>query len=60
MNKKNFTETQIRLLEANTNIKHVSDKSISYAPDFKLKAVKENKLGKGPQQIFVENGLTWG
>lgn len=55
--KNRFNETQIRLLEANPNVKHASDSSISYEPEFKLRAVKEYKLGKGPQQIFLQSGF---
>jgi transposase len=35
----------------------VSERSISYTPDFKITAVKENLNGKGPAQIFIEHGF---
>ena len=56
--KHRFNEAQTRLLEANPNVKHASDRSISYEPEFKLRAVKEYKLGNGPQQIFIQSGFS--
>ena len=38
--KHRFNEAQTRLLEANPNVKHASDRSISYEPEFKLRAVQ--------------------
>lgn len=52
-----FNEHQIKLLEANPHVKQVSERSISYHPDFKVKAVKENQAGKSPVQIFIEHGF---
>lgn len=52
-----FTEFQIELLEKNPNISKVSERSITYHPDFKLKATKENLEGKEPTKIFIENGF---
>ena len=52
-----FTKSQIQLLEANQHIKHVTESTISYEPDFKLNAVLENRKGKSPIQIFIENGF---
>ncbi|WP_411954331.1 IS3 family transposase [Alkalibacillus sp. S2W] len=57
MSKIIFSESQRRELESNSNIIKVSDRSISYSPEFKVKAVKENEQGKGPHQIFVEHGF---
>lgn len=57
MSKIIFNEHQRRILEANPNVKSVSDRSIQYNPEFKLLAVKENQGGKGPSQIFIENGF---
>lgn len=57
MSKIIFNEHQRRVLEANPNVKAVSDRTIQYTPEFKVKAVKENLQGKGPAQIFVENGF---
>lgn len=52
-----FNSHQRKQLESNPNVKHVSDRSLSYEPEFKVKAVKENLSGKGPTDIFVENGF---
>jgi hypothetical protein len=52
-----FNEIEIQRLEMNPHIKHVSDRSIAYHPDFKLAAVKENLTGKGPIQFFIVHGF---
>ncbi|SDO12558.1 hypothetical protein SAMN05421677_14021 [Halobacillus aidingensis] len=57
MSKITFTESQRRELESNPNVIKVSDRSITYSPDFKVTAVKENIEGKGPYQIFLEYGF---
>lgn len=57
MSKIYFNEHQRQLLEANPNVASVSDRAIQYTPEFKIKAVKENLAGKGPTQIFIENGF---
>ncbi|KQL36276.1 transposase [Bacillus sp. FJAT-25509] len=57
MSKIIFSSFQIKQLEKNSNVIKVSDRSISYKPEFKLKAVLENLKGKGPLQIFIENGF---
>jgi transposase len=57
MSKIIFNEIEIKLLESNPNVDHVSERSISYTPDFKIRAVKENSNGKGPVQIFIEHGF---
>ena len=57
MSKIFFNEHQRQLLEANPNVASVSDRAIQYTPEFKMKAVKENLAGKGPTQIFIENGF---
>ncbi len=57
MSKIIFNEIQIKLLESNRNVDHVSERSISYTPDFKIRAVKENLNGKGPAQLFIEHGF---
>jgi len=57
MSKIYFNEHQRQLLEANPNVSSVSDRAIQYTPEFKIKAVKENLAGKGPSQIFIENGF---
>lgn len=55
MSKIIFNEIQMKQLEKNPNVIKVSERSITYHPDFKVKAVRENQSGKGPHQIFLEN-----
>jgi transposase len=62
MNKKNSKRVMQSLLhlwqlENNPNVKHVSERSISYEPAFKATALKENLQGKAPSQIFIEHGF---
>jgi len=57
MSKIIFNEHQCRQIEANPNVASVSDRSIQYTADFKLKAVQANLQGKGPVQIFREAGF---
>jgi transposase len=57
MSKIIFSEIQMKLLEHNPNVQHVSDRSIAHKPEFKVEAVKENSNGKGPAQIFIEHGF---
>lgn len=52
-----FNEIQMKLLEQNPNVQHVSDRSISYKQEFKVEAINENLKGKGPAQIFIEHGF---
>ena len=57
MSKNIYNEFQIKELEKNPNIISVSERSISYHPEFKTKAVKAYKVGKSPSQIFIEHGF---
>lgn len=57
MSKNLFTDYQINELEKNPHILRVSERAISYSPDFKIKAVMEYQSGKIPSQIFIENGF---
>lgn len=57
MSKIIFNEHQRIQIEANPNVGSVSDRAIQYTAEFKLKAVQENSLGKGPAQIFREAGF---
>ncbi len=57
MSKKIFTELEMRQLERNPNVRHVSEKAITYEPSFKLAAVLANLEGNTPQQIFLEAGF---
>lgn len=57
MSKRIFNEFQRKQLESNPNVSHVSDRSITYHPEFKVRAVKENLEGKGPMEIFKDAGF---
>ncbi|MDQ7864126.1 hypothetical protein RCO48_32770 [Peribacillus frigoritolerans] len=57
MSKNIYNEFQIKELEKNPNIISASERSISYNPEFKTKAVKEYKKGKFPSRIFIEHGF---
>jgi transposase len=57
MSKKIYNEFQIKELEKNPNVLSASERSISYSPEFKLKAVMDYKGGKIPSQIFIEQGF---
>jgi len=41
-----FTMTQINQLEENPNVASVSERSIQYIAEFKVKAVRENMEGR--------------
>jgi transposase len=60
MSKIIFNSFQMKQLEKNINVEKVSERSISYKPEFKVNAVLENKNGKSPVQIFIENGFDLG
>ena len=57
MSKNIYNEFQIKELEKNPNVRSASDRSISYSPKFKLRAVMDYKEGKTPSQIFSEQGF---
>jgi transposase len=57
MGKKLFSNSQIKELEKNPNVIRVSKQTITYSPEFKVKAVLENLKGSNPAQIFVEHGF---
>ncbi|KAA9005171.1 hypothetical protein F4V43_08875 [Paenibacillus spiritus] len=57
MGRKTFTDAEIRLLSLNANVLHVSEKSITYAPAFKLAAVQAYLGGMMPQEIFFWGGF---
>ena len=44
-------------LEKNPNVFRVTEQTITYHPNFKIKAVREYLKGKSPSQIFVERGF---
>ena len=58
MSKRRFSEAQIKELLANPNISRCSDKSISYAKEFKILAVKKYyEEGCSAKMIFNEAGF---
>jgi len=52
-----FTEHEMKLLESNPNVQHVTDRSITYSPAFKLAAVKAYEDGETPMEIFLRAGF---
>ena len=58
MNKDKFSKEQMRELLNNRNVSKCSEKAITYAKDFKVKAVKQyNEEGKTAREIFREAGF---
>lgn len=57
MSKRLFTSTQMKMLESNPNVIHLSEKAITYNPEFKVQAVKLYIDGHTPLQIFLEAGF---
>jgi len=55
--RKCFTPMQIKILESNPNVVHVSEKAITYSPEFKQYAVKAYMSGITPMQIFIDGGF---
>lgn len=51
------SEYQMKELEKNTNVTHVSECCISYHSAFKVKAVLEYRSGKILSQVFIGNGF---
>jgi transposase-like protein len=50
-------EDRVRLLQ-NENVLRVSDKTLTYSPDFKVRAVRESVVeGKPPHLIFLDAGF---
>ncbi|KJD42236.1 HTH domain-containing protein [Paenibacillus terrae] len=52
-----FSESQIRQMEDNANVLHITERSIAYQPTFKLAALKAYQEGKTPAEIFREAGF---
>lgn len=52
-----FSEQEIKQLEANPNVQHVTERTITYNPAFKLEAVKAYEAGKTPMEIFLLAGF---
>lgn len=52
-----FTSFEIKELEQNPNVLRVSDRSITYRPEFKIRAVESHEQGFNPTQIFLDHGF---
>jgi len=57
MSKILYNESEQNILLENINVTRVSDRSISYHADFKVRAVQEYLVGKTPSEIFIGNGF---
>jgi len=57
MSNRIFTPEEIATLAKNTNVRKVSERSITYAKEFKLKALERYKDGMPPSSIFQEAGF---
>ncbi|MEK7165428.1 MAG: HTH domain-containing protein [Patescibacteria group bacterium] len=57
MSKRRFTPEQIKELLRNQNIDKCSEKAITYAKDFKVKAVQQYEAGQTSAEIFKEAGF---
>jgi transposase len=52
-----FTEQEMKQLKTNPNVRHVTEKSITYSPAFKLASVKAYEEGQKPMEIFLIAGF---
>ncbi|WP_246321106.1 HTH domain-containing protein [Paenibacillus germinis] len=52
-----FSEQELKQLEINPNVLNVTEKSITYAPAFKLAAVQAYEEGQTPMEIFLKAGF---
>jgi len=58
MSKRNFSDEEMKDLLSNGNVVRCSTKAITYAKDFKIRAVKQyDEEGKTASQIFKEAGF---
>ena len=57
MSKRMLTEGQVKILSSNKNVVRCSAKSITYAKEFKLSAIKKYENGWSPIRIFEEAGF---
>ncbi len=58
MNKPKFSQEQMHALQNNYNVVKCSDKTITYAKDFKIEAVRQYyEEGMTPMMIFREAGF---
>jgi putative transposase len=57
MSKITFSTKEIKTLQKNSNVQHVSERAITYTDSFKNRFMDEYLAGKLPRQIFKENGF---
>jgi hypothetical protein len=57
MSRRLFTENDILLLSLNPNVKHVSEKSITYTDEFKADFMVKYLAGNSPTRIFESAGF---
>lgn len=57
MSKRLFSKSEQQLLASNPNVKRVSEKSITYMPEFKVVAVKLYLADMTATEIFIEAGF---
>lgn len=55
MSKKHFNENERTLLSKNPNVVRVSERSITYADEFKRVFIDQYLLGRTPREIFEAN-----
>jgi hypothetical protein len=58
MSKRRFSQEEVDILSKNKNVKKYSEKSITYAADFKVRAVERYKEGLPSRDIFREAGFS--
>lgn len=52
-----FTDEQVIEISKNPNVKHVSNKGITYQASFKEYFIEAYEKGKTPREIFMESGF---
>ena len=57
MSKRKFTKEEIEILSKNENVSKCSERSITYRPNFKVRAVTKYQGGKGSREIFEGAGF---
>ncbi|CAM3570638.1 Transposase-related protein [Paenibacillus glucanolyticus] len=57
MSKKHFNENEREILSSNKYVTRVSNKSITYADEFKRLFIDQYMLGKTPREIFETSGF---
>lgn len=52
-----YTPKQVKAFLGNPNVVNASRKSVTYCPEFKIKALHQNQAGMPPRTIFEEAGF---